>query len=61
MLGYNTMRLFNMLGYNTEFYRMSTLQNQSIFWTRRKPSPKYRLVLQYTNSNEFSIVHKHVN
>ena len=54
------MRLFNMLGYNTEFYWMSTLQNQSIFWTRRKPSPKYRLVLQCTNPNEFSIIYNHV-
>ena len=54
------MRLFNMHGYNTEFYCMSTLQNQSIFWTRRKPSPKYRLVLQCTNPNEFSIIYKHV-
>ena len=49
-----------MLGYNTEFYWMSTLQNQYIFWTRRKRSPKYRLVLQCTNPNEFSIIYKHV-
>ena len=54
------MRLFDMLGYNTEFNWMSTLQNQSIFWTRRKLSPKYRLVLQCTNPIEFSIIYKHV-
>ena len=49
-----------MLGHNTEFYWMGTPQNQSIFWTRLSSSPKYRLVLQWTNPNEFSIVYKYV-
>ena len=49
-----------MLGYNTEFYWTSTLQNQSIFWTRLSPRPKYRLVLQCMNPNEFSIIYRHV-
>ena len=49
-----------MLVYNTEFIWIRTLQNQSIFWTRLSPRPKYRLVLQRTHPIEFSIVPKHV-
>ena len=49
-----------MVVYNTEFIRIRTLQNQSIFWTRLSPRPKYRLVLQRTHPIEFSIVPKHV-
>ena len=38
-----TKRSFNMLVYNTEFYWMSSLQNQTINWTRLTTEPVYIL------------------
>ena len=57
-----------MVRYNTEFYWMSTLQNQSIFWTRLLPCLKYRLLLlsrtkyslQGTHPTKLSIVSKYM-
>ena len=49
-----------MLVNNTEFIWIRTLQNQSIFWTRLSPRPKYRPILQRTHPIEFSIVPNHV-
>ena len=45
-----------MLVYNIEFIWICTLQNQSMFWTRLSPRPKYRLVLQRTHPIEFSML-----
>ena len=58
--GPSSMRLFNMLGYSTEFHWIGTLQNKHIFLTQLSPRPKYRLVLQCMNPNEYSMVYKHV-
>ena len=41
MLGCEIKRSFNMLGYNTEFIWICTLQNQSIFWKRLLPPKIY--------------------